>query len=779
MAPSIDQGAQLRREQAGSGILTVAVAMALVALPAGGAWGASAPRATSAQVDPTFGQSGVATLPYLQGGSASVVALQPDGKILVGGAADTTAASSQSGGNAAVTRLTANGSVDSSFGANGVATLPIDGETAAVAAAPDGGVLGLANAVISSTPSGSSTPTVTEQAYLFRLTSAGVLDSSFGQGGQVLLGSATISVSGGLAVLPSGAIYAGVLQAASQSAVPTGTVFRFLANGSPDSAFGSSGSVALTFAPVTTALGPSGGVLVGGAKLSAAGIPAGEVEELGATGTPAAGFGANGVAAVNPGPPSVVSGLALDSSGRIDLTASPLSQDNDLGRLTATGAPDTSFGLGGFVSLSAPLLDLTEDGSVAVIGSGPAAGDIVIGAVNDVGIVTARFQTNGQPDVAYGVDGVATSAWPEGGPPLEPGSVTLQGDGSALATGTAPGGSSGSLAEGGYVTRFKPSETGSSTQANTMSRLAGTTRVDTAVLASQGLFPTAPTGGDASLSGISSSGQPYAGGVVLASALSYPDALVGVPLAASMKGPLLLSGGTTLESEVSKEIDRVLGGGSSGATVDVLGGTAVISDQIVGQLTSEGYTVHRYAGADRYATAVAVATNALPDPPVLLEATGTNFADAASAGAAAAHVGAAVLLTNGSQMPSETSAYTGAHPDDLRYAVGAPAAAADPAARPVQGSDRYATSAAVAQTFFLTPSFVGLATGLNFPDALSGGLYSALSGGPLLLTDPNQLPQPISSWLASVAPWAAAGTVIGGTVAVSDSVRTAAAAAIT
>src|SRR6185312_506001 len=230
-----------------------------------------------------------------------------------------------------------------------------------------------------------------------------------------------ITVSAGLAVLPSGAIYAGALQAASPSAVPTGAVFRFLPNGSPDSSFGSSGSVPLTFAPVTTTLGPSGGVLVGGGKLNSAGIPAGQVEELGATGTPAAACGANGVASVNPGPPSVVSGMAMDSSGRIDLTASPLSQDNELGRLTSNGTPDPTFGLNGFVSLSAPLLDLTEDGSVAVIGSGPASGDIVVGAGDDIGILTARFLPGGQPDIAYGVDGIATSAWPEGGPPLEPG----------------------------------------------------------------------------------------------------------------------------------------------------------------------------------------------------------------------------------------------------------------------------------------------------------------------------------------------------------------------
>ena len=78
--------------RAGSRILTVAAVMASVALPAGGA-AAAAPRVPGAQVDSTFGQSGVAALPYLEGGSASVVALQSDGKVLVGGAADTSSTS--------------------------------------------------------------------------------------------------------------------------------------------------------------------------------------------------------------------------------------------------------------------------------------------------------------------------------------------------------------------------------------------------------------------------------------------------------------------------------------------------------------------------------------------------------------------------------------------------------------------------------------------------------------------------------------------------------------
>ncbi len=755
---------------------TALVVTGLIGAPAAaaGAAGPDQPHGTPAQADGGFGQNAVGDVPYTNGGTASALAIQPDGRILVGGTADSASngGSSPASASAAVSRLQSNGTPDTSFGTNGVATLPITGQTEAVAVAPDGTILALCDSVTSTTSGGNTT--TSEQAYLVRLSSTGALVTSFGTGGEVRLGSQSLTQAGGLAVLSNGTVYAGVAQATSSSAPPTGAVYRLLASGGPDTSFGTSGSVGLVFGVVAVAAESDGGVVAGGAKLSSSGIPTGEVERLTPSGAPQSGFGSAGLVEVDPGAPAEITGLAVDSSGRIDLTANPISADNDLGRLTATGAVDTSFGRTGFVSLSEPLLDLTASGSLAVSSAG-----VVVGAVDALGIVTARFLDNGQPDVGFGTDGVATVAWPEGGPPLEPGDLALQNDGSVVTSGTGPGGSSNAVSEAGYVTRFKAGDSGPSTQSNQVGRVAGSNRIDTAVMASQALFPTAPTGGNTSASGVSSSGQPYAGGVVLASALSFPDALVGVPLATFLKGPLLLTDGTNLESEVSNEIARVLGGGSSGGTVDVLGGTAVISNQIVGQLTSAGYQVHRYGGTDRYGTAVDVASQALGDPPVVLEATGTNFADAASAGAAAAHQGGAILLTDGTSMPSETQQYISAHPGDIRFAVGGPAATADPGAAPVQGSDRYATSAAVAQRFFLTPDTVAAATGLNYPDALAGGVYAALMGGPLLLTDPNQLQASTSGYLTSLAPWIATGTVIGGTAAVSEAVRQAIVKAIT
>jgi putative cell wall-binding protein len=287
-------------------------------------------------------------------------------------------------------------------------------------------------------------------------------------------------------------------------------------------------------------------------------------------------------------------------------------------------------------------------------------------------------------------------------------------------------------------------------------RLSGADRFATAVAASQVEFPS---GG--------------AGAVVLARVDDYADALVGGPLATQKNAPLLLTTGTTLPAATQAELTRVL---ATGGEVYLLGGTSAIPASVESQLKAMGYKTTRLAGSTRYATAVAVA-DALGDPASVLLATGANYPDALAAGPAAAHIGGAVLLTGGSVMPSETATYLAAHAKTT-YAIGGPAAAAAPTAHAIVGADRYATAVAVATTFFTAPTTLGIATGTNFPDALAAGALLAHAGAPLLLTDSGSLPTPTLQYLTSVASSATSAHIFGGTLAVSDSVRTAVSTAL-
>jgi trimeric autotransporter adhesin len=263
-----------------------------------------------------------------------------------------------------------------------------------------------------------------------------------------------------------------------------------------------------------------------------------------------------------------------------------------------------------------------------------------------------------------------------------------------------------------------------------------------------------------------------ANAVVLARSDFFSDALAGGPLAAALRAPLLITAGapisTTLDPRVQAEILRAL---PVGDTVYMLGGPLALSTNIDAQLEALGYVVMRLYGQTEYGTAVAIAEQ-LGNPTTVFEATGLSFYDALSAGPAAIENHGAILLTNGTTQAPETAAYLAAHPSDTRFAIGGPLAAlgADPGATGVYGQDAYGTSAAVATFFFPGANTYGLATGLNFPDALAGGVFMATGGrlGPILLVNPSVLPPleaPVAAYLATLVK-GTQGYVFGGPLAI-------------
>ncbi|WP_194892948.1 cell wall-binding repeat-containing protein [Catenulispora pinisilvae] len=318
---------------------------------------------------------------------------------------------------------------------------------------------------------------------------------------------------------------------------------------------------------------------------------------------------------------------------------------------------------------------------------------------------------------------------------------------------------------------------------DTTTRLAGADRIGTAVAASQAQW----RGGAAE-------------SVVLSRSDQFADALGGSTLAVTKAGPLLLTPTDHLDSSVKAEIARALGPASSSKTVYVLGGEQALSPAVYNAVKSMGYTVTRIAGADRYATSVAIAkqvtsfiaTSGWGEPDRVLVATGDNAPDALSAGAAAesdAHYGptaGVVVLTDDKKMPAATAAYLAqvkAHNDKQYptpvYGVGGQADAALTSVgiqhTALVGATRYDTSYLVAKTFFdgwegtngTGPASVGLATGLTWPDALSGGAFMGQNRGPLLLVDPVSGISPVEQqWLAGWAPYATNAYIFGGTKAV-------------
>ncbi len=287
-------------------------------------------------------------------------------------------------------------------------------------------------------------------------------------------------------------------------------------------------------------------------------------------------------------------------------------------------------------------------------------------------------------------------------------------------------------------------------------RVGGANRIRTAIDVSRATFPKAGS----------------ASSVVLSTALDFPDGLAGIPLAAHAHGPLLLTEPASERAGINPlvlaEISRALTP-HAGKPIYLLGGSSALSPTIGPTLARLGYDPISLSGPNRFATAVGIA-NALGNPSTVFLVTGRGFADALSAGPAAVHQGGVVLLTDGSSMRPETAAYLAAHPGDSVFAVGGPAAAADPAATPIVGADEFETNALVA-AFFGNPAVIGVARGDQFPDALDGGAQVASDGGPIILVHSGlPVPKATGAFVKANASRIQTANVYGGGGAIAPSV---------
>jgi putative cell wall-binding protein len=318
--------------------------------------------------------------------------------------------------------------------------------------------------------------------------------------------------------------------------------------------------------------------------------------------------------------------------------------------------------------------------------------------------------------------------------------------------------------------------------AATSSRVGGANRYDTARLAALANFPA----GSAT--------------AVLASGENFPDGLASADLAGSLGAPLLLTPKAALAAETVAALATL-----HVHTVDVVGGTAAVSAAVIAQLQGLGYTVPAaVAGADRYATASAVATAATGSALVgtvggrktAILATGANFPDALSAGGASYFSHLPILLTDPAALSASASASITALGITNVIIMGgttAVSAAVETAVKALvvggvtvtttreAGADRFATATAMA-ALETTPIVTGglgmslanvvFASGLNFPDALVGAEFKS----PIVLDDP--LPPATATYLGAVGASIGNLLALGGLAVIPAADLTAALAAI-
>jgi len=274
--------------------------------------------------------------------------------------------------------------------------------------------------------------------------------------------------------------------------------------------------------------------------------------------------------------------------------------------------------------------------------------------------------------------------------------------------------------------------------------------------------------------------------VVLATGAAFPDALSASGLAGAYDGPLLLTAPTALPDAVR---DTIISLGAS--KVFIVGGTAAVSSAVEQAVDGiAGVSVERIDGADRYATAAAVADAIAAHAGAdfldkAFIARGDNFADALAMAPFAYSQGIPVLLTGSTTLSAATgSAVTRLGVTECVIAGGTAAvssgveAALDalPGVSVVRwsGADRYATAVDVATKGIARGwgswRLVGVATGTSFPDALGGGVACGAYDGVLLMTRSDSLSDATAAALEAHADEIERCRVFGGDAAVSPAV---------
>jgi len=215
----------------------------------------------------------------------------------------------------------------------------------------------------------------------------------------------------------------------------------------------------------------------------------------------------------------------------------------------------------------------------------------------------------------------------------------------------------------------------------------------------------------------------------------------------------------------------------TGATAE--GAKVSATDSATFDLASGKVLAGRLAGKDRYATAGVISEETFaPGVDVVYVATGVNFPDALAGSAASGGKGPILLVTKDS-IPGATLTElkrlkpkrivvlggTGVVSEAVESALKKHATTTRQA-----GADRYSTAAAISASHFgpgAATAFV--ATGADFPDALTGGPAAAKAGGPILLTQKDKLPSATVSELKRLKPKRI--IVLGGTGVVSPTVE--------
>ena len=230
--------------------------------------------------------------------------------------------------------------------------------------------------------------------------------------------------------------------------------------------------------------------------------------------------------------------------------------------------------------------------------------------------------------------------------------------------------------------------------------------------------------------------------VVIANGSNFPDALTGSALATSLNAPILLT--YTNYAPKTRTIEYIKSNLKKEGTVYLLGSAGVVPDGYINELKAAGFSKFvRLGGSDRYATNLEIVNrmNVKEGTPIFV-ANSTAFADSLSASPISAAKGMPIFLSFKDYMPEKTmNAIKKIKPSKI-YVVGSNGVITDGLANQLSkiatvtrlgGPDRYDTCLAINKHFNLDTDNAIIASGLDFPDALTGSVLATKLNAPIIL----------------------------------------------
>jgi uncharacterized delta-60 repeat protein len=285
----------------------------------------------SGKLDPSFGSRGIAPVTIGEGAIANAVAIQRDGRIVLAGTV-------HSGYNMfAAARLNSDGSIDGSFGSGGSTVLPPPAGAWGMALQPDGRIVlgGQTNAPFTSNTLGNLLQTLSGiQSYMAaRLLPTGKVDRSFGKYGILTIPIGSQAIGDAVALQPDGKI---ILAGSAVTSTTVAATARLTVSGSLDRSFGAGGIAMFPeFNGINAVtLAPRGKIVLAGVDVTAI--------RLGSNGRADPTFGTGGVVTDARVQGDAANGVTIQPDGKIVLAGVALRAGRpvlSVVRLNAEGPP--------------------------------------------------------------------------------------------------------------------------------------------------------------------------------------------------------------------------------------------------------------------------------------------------------------------------------------------------------------------------------------------------------------------------------------------------------